>query len=161
MWIGIFAFASGCIAALSSLPEPERDLRAFKSLVELRSAELFATIEREERAATIDGDHLHQPTEETPQGNQPRSRNDEVNEEIEAPLVDTEEAATFENPQLSSPHHPVDGREVKEEEHLTPEHNEPAIEESSDLFVDHCYRLHGVPKVIVSDRDPKFVGKFY
>ena len=31
----------------------------------------------------------------------------------------------------------------------------------SKFFVDHCYRLHGVPRVIVSDRDPKFVGKFW
>ena len=23
-----------------------------------------------------------------------------------------------------------------------------------------CYRLHGVPRVIVYDRDPKFIGKF-
>ena len=29
------------------------------------------------------------------------------------------------------------------------------------MFINNCYRLHGVPKVIVSDRDPKFVGKFW
>jgi hypothetical protein len=29
------------------------------------------------------------------------------------------------------------------------------------LFINHCYRLHGVPRVIVFDRDPKFVGKFW
>jgi hypothetical protein len=45
--------------------------------------------------------------------------------------------------------------------HFVPCHKEITAEESSELFVDHCYRLHGVPKVIVSDRDPKFVGKFW
>jgi len=33
--------------------------------------------------------------------------------------------------------------------------------ESADLFISNCYRLHGVPKVIVFDRDPKFVGIFW
>jgi len=33
-------------------------------------------------------------------------------------------------------------------------------EESADLFISKCYRLHGVPKVIISDRNPKFVDKF-
>jgi len=34
-------------------------------------------------------------------------------------------------------------------------------EESSELLINNCYRLHGVPKVIVSDGDPIFVGKFW
>ena len=45
--------------------------------------------------------------------------------------------------------------------HFVPCHKEITVEESADFFIDHCYRLHGVPKVIVSDRDPKFVGKFW
>ncbi len=28
-------------------------------------------------------------------------------------------------------------------------------------FIDNCYKLHGVPKVIVSDTDPRFFGKFW
>ncbi len=44
--------------------------------------------------------------------------------------------------------------------HFVPCHKEITAEESTDLFINNCYRLHRVPKVIVSDRDPKFVGKF-
>ena len=45
--------------------------------------------------------------------------------------------------------------------HFVPCHEEIIIaEELEDFFIDHCYRLNGVPKVIVSDRDPKFDGKF-
>ena len=45
--------------------------------------------------------------------------------------------------------------------HLIPCHKEITAEESNELFIDNCYRLHGVPKVIVSDRDPKFVKKLW
>jgi hypothetical protein len=44
--------------------------------------------------------------------------------------------------------------------HFVPWHKDSTDEESSELFIDNCYRLHGVPKGIVSDRDPKFVGRF-
>jgi hypothetical protein len=44
--------------------------------------------------------------------------------------------------------------------HFDPCHKEIIAEKSTDLFFDRCYRLHGVPRVIVSDRDSKFVGKF-
>jgi len=44
--------------------------------------------------------------------------------------------------------------------HFVPCHKEKTSEEIIDLFIDKCYKLHGVPKVIVSDRDPRFVGKF-
>jgi hypothetical protein len=40
-------------------------------------------------------------------------------------------------------------------------HKEITAEKSSNLSINNCYRLYGVPKVIVSDRDPKFVGKFW
>ncbi len=40
-------------------------------------------------------------------------------------------------------------------------HKEITAHEPSDLFINNCYRLHDVPKVIVFDRDPKFVGKFW
>jgi hypothetical protein len=45
--------------------------------------------------------------------------------------------------------------------HFVACHKEIIVEESADLFISNCYRLHGVPKVIVFDRDPKFVGKFW
>ena len=32
--------------------------------------------------------------------------------------------------------------------------------EYAKLFVDHVFRLHDLPKVIISDRDPHFIGKF-
>jgi len=44
--------------------------------------------------------------------------------------------------------------------HFVSCHKENTIEESANLFIINCYRLHGVPEVIVSDTDPKFVGKF-
>jgi hypothetical protein len=45
--------------------------------------------------------------------------------------------------------------------HFVPCHKEITAEESADLFISNRYRLHGVPKFIVSGRDPKFVGKFW
>jgi hypothetical protein len=45
--------------------------------------------------------------------------------------------------------------------HFVPCHKEINEEESTDLFISNFYRLHGVPNVIASDRDPKFVGKFW
>jgi hypothetical protein len=45
--------------------------------------------------------------------------------------------------------------------HFVPCHKEITAKESPDLFISNCYRLHGVPKVIDSDRDPKFVGKLW
>ena len=45
--------------------------------------------------------------------------------------------------------------------HFVSCHKEITSEESANLFINHCYRLHGVPRVIVFDRDPKFVGKFW
>jgi hypothetical protein len=43
--------------------------------------------------------------------------------------------------------------------HFIPCHKDITAKESSELFIDNCYRLHGVHKVIVSDRNPKFAGK--
>ncbi len=45
--------------------------------------------------------------------------------------------------------------------HFVQLHKEITAEESIELFIDNCCRLYGVPKVIVFDRDHKFVGKFW
>jgi hypothetical protein len=46
--------------------------------------------------------------------------------------------------------------------YFVPCHNkEISLNEIADLFIDNCYKLHGVPKVIVSDRDPQFLGNFF
>ncbi len=45
--------------------------------------------------------------------------------------------------------------------HFVPCHKEIPEEESTKLLIGNCYKLHGVPKVNVSDIGPKFVGKFW
>lgn len=45
--------------------------------------------------------------------------------------------------------------------HFVPCHDDITAEESAELFVHHCYRLHGVPRTLVSDRDPKFISAFW
>ena len=38
--------------------------------------------------------------------------------------------------------------------HFVPCHKEITAEDIADIFIDNCYKLHGAPKVIVSDMDP-------
>jgi len=45
--------------------------------------------------------------------------------------------------------------------HFIPCTDEVTAELSADLFVHHVYRLHGVPRVLVSDRDPRFISDFW
>jgi hypothetical protein len=45
--------------------------------------------------------------------------------------------------------------------HFVPCYTKIKAEESDDLFIDNCYKLYGVPKVIVSDKDPQLAGKFW
>ena len=45
--------------------------------------------------------------------------------------------------------------------HFIPCTDEVTAEESADLFTHHVYRLHGVPRVSVSDRDPRFISAFW
>jgi hypothetical protein len=45
--------------------------------------------------------------------------------------------------------------------HFVPCHKEKTAKELPYLFITNCYKLHGVPKINVSDRDPKFVGNFW
>ena len=33
--------------------------------------------------------------------------------------------------------------------------------EYAQIFIDNVFRLHGLPEVIISDRDPRFTGKFW
>jgi len=45
--------------------------------------------------------------------------------------------------------------------YFAPYHKEITREETVDLFKYNGYKLDGVSKVIVSDKDPRFVGKFW
>ena len=45
--------------------------------------------------------------------------------------------------------------------HLAPCTKEVTAMEYAKLFVDHVFRLHGLPQVIISDQDPHFTGKFW
>ena len=45
--------------------------------------------------------------------------------------------------------------------HFVPCHKEIIAKYIVDLFIDNCYKLHGVPNVIVFDTDPRFVGTFW
>jgi len=44
--------------------------------------------------------------------------------------------------------------------HFVPCHKEITAKDTVDLFIENCYTLHGVPKVIVY-KDPRFVCKFW
>ena len=45
--------------------------------------------------------------------------------------------------------------------HLAPCTKGVIAMEYAKLFVDHVFQLHGLPKVIISDWDPHFTGKFW
>ena len=45
--------------------------------------------------------------------------------------------------------------------HLAPCTKEVTAMEYARLFVDHVFRLHSLPEVIISDRDPHFTCKFW
>ena len=44
--------------------------------------------------------------------------------------------------------------------HFVPCHKEKNAEDTVDLFIDNCYKLHGVPKVIVFDWIPDSLVNF-
>ena len=45
--------------------------------------------------------------------------------------------------------------------HFLPINVEDSSEKLAQLYVDEIVRLHGVPVLIVSDRDPRFTARFW
>ena len=45
--------------------------------------------------------------------------------------------------------------------HFSGTSKEVTAMEYAQIFVDTVFRLHGLPEVIISDRDPQFTGKFW
>src|SRR5690606_7786277 len=45
--------------------------------------------------------------------------------------------------------------------HLIPCRATCSAEELADLFARHIFRIHGLPKSVISDRGPTFVSKFW
>ena len=45
--------------------------------------------------------------------------------------------------------------------HFVPCTKEITVEKYARLFIDHVFKLHGLPEVIISDRDPRFLSKFW
>ena len=45
--------------------------------------------------------------------------------------------------------------------HFAPCIKEITVVDYAKLFVDNVFRLHGLPEVIISDRDPRFTSKFW
>ena len=45
--------------------------------------------------------------------------------------------------------------------HLIPCRDTATAEELAELFIRHVFRLHGLPRTVVSDRGPQFIAKFW
>ena len=45
--------------------------------------------------------------------------------------------------------------------HLARCEREVIAMEYAQIFIDNVFRLHGLPEVIIADRDPRFTGKFW
>ena len=45
--------------------------------------------------------------------------------------------------------------------HMVPCTKEVTASQYARLFVDNVFQLHGMPKGIISDRDPRFMSKFW
>ena len=50
---------------------------------------------------------------------------------------------------------------VSMEAHFVPLKTTYKAANIADIFMKEIFRLHGNPKVIISDRDPKFTGNFW
>ncbi|CAI7898684.1 unnamed protein product, partial [Closterium sp. NIES-53] len=44
--------------------------------------------------------------------------------------------------------------------HFVPTTTDVSAEDTAKLFVTHVFRLHGLPRVMVSDQDPRFTSQF-
>ena len=47
------------------------------------------------------------------------------------------------------------------ESHSIPVKTTHKVANNVDIFMKEFFRLHGIPKVIISDRDPKFTVNFW
>ena len=45
--------------------------------------------------------------------------------------------------------------------HFVPTHTTVTVQDTAKLYLDNIFRIHGLPKVIVSDRDSKFTSHFW
>ena len=45
--------------------------------------------------------------------------------------------------------------------HLVPCRGEVTKEQYARLFIDHVFKLHGLPEAVISDCDPRFLSKFW
>ena len=45
--------------------------------------------------------------------------------------------------------------------HLIPTHTDATVRDIAELYVKEIVRLHGLPELIVSDRDAKFTSIFW
>ena len=45
--------------------------------------------------------------------------------------------------------------------HFVPYHKEIIAKQFARLFIDHVFKLHSLPEVIISDYDPRFLNKFW
>ena len=50
---------------------------------------------------------------------------------------------------------------LSKEAHFIPVKTTYKAANIADIFLKQIFRLHGVPKVIISDRDHKFTGNFW
>ena len=50
---------------------------------------------------------------------------------------------------------------LSKEAHFLPVKTTYKAANIDDIFLKQIFRLHGIPKVIISDRDPKFIGNFW
>ena len=45
--------------------------------------------------------------------------------------------------------------------HYIPTNKHASAKQIAEMLIDHVVRLHGVPRQIISDRDPRFTAEFH
>ena len=50
---------------------------------------------------------------------------------------------------------------LSKEAHFIPVKTTYKATNIADIFLKQIFQLHGIPKIIISDRDPKFTGNFW